>query len=195
MAAGVLAELLLNGWIQVEDTKKALVEVVRQGSTGDSVLDEALEKIRKAKRRAAPKTWVMRLRNLSRFHHRVAQGLCRRGVLREDEGRVLAIFKRKIYPQVDPRPERRLIEELRRAIFSDSTTLQPRTTILVALAQAADLLSIPFDKRELKRRKKRIQSIGKGELLGKATREAIAAVQAAVMVAVIIPAVTAASSR
>ena len=190
MGAGILAELLLDGWIRVEKSKKALVESVREGSTGDPVMDETLEKIRHAKRRAPLKTWVMRLRNLPKLQHKVARGLCRRGVLREDEGRVLALFKRRIYPQVDPRPERRLIEQLRRAIFFDTSTLNPRVSVLVAIAQAADLLSIPFEKSELKRRKKRIQSISKGDTLGKATQEAVAAAQAAIMVAVILPSVT-----
>lgn len=195
IGAGILAELLLEGWIRVEESKKALVESAREGFTGDPVLDEVLEKIRAAKRRAPLKIWVLRLKNLPRLQHKVAQGLCRHGILRMDEDRVLAFFRRKIYPQVDPRPEQRLIAQLRRAIFSDTTSLDPRTSILVALAQAADLLSIPFDKGELKRRKKRIQSISKGETLGKATQEAIAATQAALMVSVVIPAVTATSTH
>lgn len=195
MAAAILAELLLGGWIQVEKTKKALVQSARDGATGVPVLDEAMQKIRNAKRRAPLKIWVMRLSNLPRLQHKVARGLCRRGVLREDEGRVLALFKRKIYPQLDPRPERRLIEQLRRAIFTDTSTLNPRVSVLVALAQAADLLSIPFEKSELKRRQKRIQSIAQGEMLGKATQEALAAAQAAIMVTAIIPAVTATAAR
>jgi hypothetical protein len=192
MGGAILAELLMDGWIEVADTKKQHVSVVRDGLVGEPVLDRALDKIRAAKRKASLKNWVVRVGNLSKLRNEVAVGLCRRRILREEEGRVLAIFRRKLYPEVDPRPERRLIEQLRRAIFSDSSKVEPRTGVLIALAQGADLLSIPFAKRDLKRRKKRIESIANGELLGKATKEAVQAAEAAVMVAVILPATMAA---
>ena len=61
---------------------------------------------------------------------------------------------------------------------------------MLSLANSAGLLSIPFDKRELKKRKKRIEQVVNGEMMGKATKEAVEAAQAAVMVACIIPAIT-----
>ncbi|MGD9265404.1 MAG: hypothetical protein PVJ71_06480, partial [Lysobacterales bacterium] len=72
----------------------------------------------------------------------------------------------------------------------DQRQLDPRTVVLVALASGADLLRQAFDRKELKSRKKRIEQITNGDVTGKATKEVIAACQAAVMVAVIIPAVT-----
>jgi hypothetical protein len=67
-------------------------------------------------------------------------------------------------------------------------------TISQVLASTSLVLAPPgpsdvFDKRQLKGRKARIQQVVNGELTGKATREAIEAMQAAVMVACIIPAI------
>ena len=81
-----------------------------------------------------------------------------------------------------------MVDRLRRAIFSDSREIEPRTVILISLAKSADLLSIPFDKSDLKRRKERIKKIAEGEILGKAAKEVVDAAQAAIAMAAIMPA-------
>jgi len=119
----------------------------------------------------------------------VAQQLCRRGILRAAEDKVLLIFTRKIYPEVNPEPERKLIERLRQAIFTESRDVDPRTVVLVSLANNTGLLKAVFDNKKLKGRKARIEEIINGEITGKAAKEAIEAMQAAVMVACIMPAI------
>jgi hypothetical protein len=101
----------------------------------------------------------------------------------------LLLFTRKIYPELNPVPERRLIERLRQAIFTDGRDIDPRTVVLVSLADSTGLLKVVFDKKKLKGRKDRIKEISNGEITGKAAKEAIQAMQAAVMVACIMPAV------
>ena len=66
--------------------------------------------------------------------------------------------------------------------------------LLDSTPYSAGLLKNIFDKRELKKRKKRIQQIMNGEMIGKATREAIETMEAAVMISVIIPAVVASTT-
>ncbi len=190
MGGAILADLLLAERISIEKGKKKLVDLASRTPMGDSVIDECRKKISSAKRRANAQTWVQRFSSLKKLHHRVAQGLCKRGILRADEDKVLFFFSRQIYPELNPQPERKLIERLRKAIFEDSRNVDPRTVTLISLAKAADLLRIPFDKKDLKKRKKRIDQIVNGEMMGKAAREAVEAAQAAVMVACIIPAVT-----
>jgi len=157
------------------------------------VLDEALAKLRDARRRASLKTWVTRFRGMKNLRHRVARQLCRRGVLRADEDKVLFLFTRKIYPELDPRPERALVERLRRAIFTDAADVDARTAVLVALADKTGLLKNVFDRKELKARKARLKSIAAGEAVGEvgeAAKAAAEAMQAAILVAVITPAAT-----
>ncbi len=73
----------------------------------------------------------------------------------------------------------------------DGGSVEARTTILILLAKSSDALKTVFEKHRLKERKKRIEQIVNGDLMGKATKEAIEAMQAAVMVACIVPVVVA----
>jgi len=193
MGGAILAELLLAGRISVEQGKKKLVNLDDDTPLGEPVLDDCLKKIADAKRRGTTQTWVQRFASLKNLRHRVATGLCERDILRATEDKVLLIFRRTIYPEINPVPERKLIERMREAIFSDSEKVDPRTTILISLANNAGLLRIHFDVKELKKRKKRIEQLTSGELMGKATKQAIEAAQAAVMVACVMPAVMAAT--
>jgi hypothetical protein len=113
--------------------------------------------------------------------HRVAEQLCRRGVLRQEEGKVLLVFSRKTYPEADPKPERELIERLRRAIFTDTDDLDPRTVVLVSLANGTGMLKSVFDRKELKGRKARIEQIISGEAAGAAAKAAVETMLAVVL--------------
>ena len=181
----------LGRWLKDAFTEKNLVNPVSDKPVGDTLLDECLQRITTSKRRASLKTWVQRFANTSRLNHRIAEGLCRRGVLRADEGTVLLIFKRKVYPELDPKPEKELIERLRKAIFTDSHQIDPRTVVILSLVASADLLKIPFNKKDLRRRRRRIERITSGQLFGKATKEAIQAAQAAVAAAAVVPCIAA----
>ena len=189
MGGAILAELLIGKRVRMDAKKHKFIELESSRRLGDPVLDECLVKVRDAKRRATAVTWVSRFTAMSNLH-RVAQGLCRRKILRADEDTVLLLFKRKVYPEIDPGPERAIIETLRKAIFTDARDVDPRTVVLVSLAKSSNLLPIIFDKKELKGRKDRLENLINGDVTGKATKEAIEAAQAAAfMAAVIIPAV------
>lgn len=188
VAGGVLAELFLEDRIRLEERpgrKKALVEVARTTRTGDPLVDEVLERIRTAKRKATLESWVSRVANTAKLKHRVARQLVRKGVLREREDRVLLIFRRTIYPALDPRPEKQLVASLRDAILNDAPDVSPRTAILASLGWRSGLLSSVLDRRELKARKARLEALGRGDAVTGATRAAIEAVQAAMMAATI----------
>jgi hypothetical protein len=184
LAGAILAELLLAERLQIDDGKKKLVSVRSAKPLGDEVLDEVLGKIADSKPRKA-QDWVGRLCMLKRLRHRIAEGLCRRGVLKDSEDTVLLFFSRKVYPTIDPRPEHALRDRMHAAIFGERRDLDARTAIVVALAHATGMLGIHLDRRKLKERKARIESIANGELVSAATREAIEAAQQAVMAAVI----------
>lgn len=191
LGGALLSELLLHKRVSVDKTKRKLVNLISSELIGEPLLDECLAKLGRAKRRASLRTWVSRLGGLKKVKHRVAQGLCRRGILREDEDTVLLVFTRKIYPEVDPKPERELVERLRKAIFTDAEDVEPRTTVLVSLAHHADLLKNVFDKKAMKGRKARIRQIIDGEMTGKAAKEIMDAMHAAVLAACVVPAIAA----
>jgi len=195
IGGAVLAELLMKKRIDVEAVKKRrYARVLSPAPVGDPLIDECLAKLAGAKKRAQLQTWVSRFANMKNLKHRVAGQLAKRWILRVDEDKVLGIFTRKIYPEVDPKPEREMIERLREAVFGETQNIDPRTVVLLSLANSAQLLKLVFDRKLVKGRKARIERIVNGELTGKATQEAIQAMQAAVMVACIMPAVIAATT-
>lgn len=195
IGGAVLAELLLRERAVVDrDKKKKFLRLVDSTPLGEPVLDECMSKLAGAKRRAQLQTWVSRFAGVKRLKHRVAEQLCRRGILRAEEDKVLLLFNRKVYPEIDPKPEKEVMERLRTAIFTDTDDIDPRTVVLLSLAKSANVLKVNFDKKELKPRKERIERISNGEVTGKATKEAIEAMQAAVMVAVIVPTIVASTT-
>jgi hypothetical protein len=196
LGGAILSELLLAGCIVVGEDKKKRVELVKTKRLYDPILDECLGLVASAKRRRSAQEWVGRFARTRRLYHRVAEGLCRRGVLRNAEDTVLLFFTRKVYPTIDLGPERQLVRKLRRAIFSDTKTLNDRIGILIALAHATGLIRAHFDRRELKERKRRLDQITKGDLIGGATRQAVQAAQAAAVATIAAAAVvTSAASR
>jgi len=188
IAGAIVAELLFTNRIKVDESnRRKVVDLIDSTPFGEPILDECLEKVKNAKRRASLQTLVTRFASVKNLKHRLAQRLCQRGILRADEDTVLLLFKRKIYPEVNPEPERELIKRLYEAIFTDSSDVDPKTVVLISLVQNSNLLHIVFNKKELKLRKARIKQLINGEITGKATKEAIEAMQAAVFVACIMP--------
>jgi len=195
MGGAFLAELLLSNRITVETQRKKKFAVVTDATPfGEPLLDECLDKLKNAKRRQQLQTWVRRFSGLKNLKDRAARQLVQRGILRADEDKVLLIFTRKIYPEVNPIPEKNLIKRLHTAVLTEREDIDPRTVVLLSLANSAGLLKLVFDKKELKRRKKRIEQVVNGEMTGQATKEAIEAMQAAIFVACIIPAVVASTT-
>jgi len=188
LGGALLADLLLLEKVEIEQVKKrSFLKLLDATKTGDPLLDECILKLEAAKRRADLGTWVQRFEVLKHLKHRAAEQLVSRGILKAEEDTVLLIFKRKIYPELDGRAEKEILARLRKAIFTRSSDLDPRTVVLVSLADKTGLLRANFDKKKLKEQKKRIEQIAKGELIGAATQKAIDAAMSAVVAASMVP--------
>ncbi len=191
LGGALLSELLLQERVHADSAEKHM-KARELKSSGVELLDEAWRMIADAKHMADAKNWVSRFAQIKRLRHRVAEGLCDKGILREEEGKVLWVFTRKLYPEVNHAPEDEIVERLHRAIFSNDRDLDPRTAVLIALAYHAELLQNVFPRKELKERKQRIAEIVKGDAVGQAAQEAMEAMQTAILVACIMPGMMAA---
>jgi len=188
LGGALLADLLLLEKVEVEPVKRrSFLKLLDATKTGDPLLDECIMKLETAKRRADLATWVQRFSVLKQLKHRAAEQLVARGILKAEEDTVLLIFKRKLYPELDGRVEKEILARLRKAIFTRSSDLDPRTVVLVSLADKTGLLRAHFDKKKLKDQKKRIEQIVKGELIGATAHQAIETAMAAVVAASLIP--------
>lgn len=194
VAGAILAELMLDQWIRIQDDKKKHVELLIHKPFGDPIIDQCLQLMREADKPIGLKTWLERFSRIKELRHQVAKQLCKRGILRADEESVLWVFKRRVYPELNPEPEYEIIERLRLAIFREDTNVDVRTAVLVSLAKSADILHIPFSRKALKPHKERIKRIARGEVVGQTTQEVITAMQMAMMVAATMPAMIAATT-
>lgn len=192
IGGAILAELAMTGTITISPDQKMLV----LPSTGpaavatldDPILEEALAKITAAKKPRKASTWVQKFSGMKDLKNRTARQLVAKGVLNEEQGKVLGIFKRTIFPEANPGPEQELRRRLEEAIFTDINEVDATTTVIIALGNATGLLKKIFPKKRLKARTTRITALANGNLAGNATKEAVKAVQAAVMVVTMIPA-------
>jgi len=194
MGGALLADLLLSERFVLEEKPRKkplkpgkkpayLVAVDNPKPLADPVLDECLHRVVTSKKPRSPQEWVTRFGQLKDLRRRVAVGLCRKGILREREDRILVLFRRTAYPTLDGAPERRVVDRLQDAVAGDSLDLDARTAVMVALANGTGILKHVLGKDLVKQRKDRIKEIGEGDIVGEATKAAVEAAQAAIIAA------------
>lgn len=195
IAGAMISELLLLERIAAAPDKKQTVSVLDTASTGDELLDELLEKIVADEKPRPLSWWVSKAVGMKDLGHRIAAQLCEQGILERDEKKVLWLFTRRVYPELDGSVEDAIRDRMARVMFHGEVEPDARTAVLIALASHATLLTPNFAPEELRQHKDRISQIADGDILAAgATQATIQAVQAAVMAAAIIPAMVAATS-
>jgi len=194
LGGALLAELLLDERLILEEKPRKkplkpgkkpsyLVAIDDSKPLADPILDECLHRVTTSKKQRSPQDWVTRFAQLKDLRRRIAVSLCRKGILREREDRILVLFRRTAYPTLDGAPERRIVDRLQDAVAGDSMELDARTAVLVALANGTGLLKPVLGKDLVKQRKDRIKEIGEGDIVGEATKAAVQAAQAAAVAA------------
>lgn len=180
LAGALLVELIEAGLLRIEG--KSLV-AAPAGSARDEILDGILSEVRSAKRTRDIKHWVGKIgRSGGKIRVKIAHRLVSKGVLHEEERRLLLIFPTTRYPQVDPMPEYRVRERVRAALRG-MTPPDERTAALISLVHACDLIGRLFDKEERREAKKKAKEISASQPVGSAVARTVEAVKAAVIIA------------
>ncbi len=114
---------------------------------------------------------------------RLARGLVQRGILSEEHSKTLGILPTIRFPTVNPEPERDLRERLRDVLLADREPTEEEA-LLVGLLEPLGLIDsiVPKDQRNDAR--KHAKAVAEQGLTGTAVRDAIRAVQAAVIAAI-----------
>lgn len=181
IGGALFTELLLAGRLRLVERggwrRGQLVEVADASPTGDPAMDAALARLAQ-KRRANPASTVTRIGAISGLRNLVAGDLAMRGVLQESKRQVLALFQRRVYPTLDPQPERELVERIRK-VLEGGAEPDARTAALVGLAEATDSLSAIYGWGERRKLRRRIKAVREADVGSKAARDAIQALTAA----------------
>ncbi|MFI6509895.1 GPP34 family phosphoprotein [Streptosporangium sp. NPDC050855] len=179
LGGALLGELTVAGRIDLADKK---VTVRDTTPLGDEELDGPLARMAAETKARKPEWWVQKLQT-DKLRRRLLSRLAERGVLDEERHKVLGIFPSTRYPERDPRVELEIRERVQ-GVLSGAVP-DERVTVLIAILHAAKIDRKAFPDAS----KERIKEIVEGGWAGKAVSDTIAAVNAAVMTAVIAGAV------
>ncbi|EOM77819.1 GPP34 family phosphoprotein [Rhodococcus rhodnii] len=186
LAGAVLLELALSDVVTPaedgEDVKKGRL-VVRRDPPDDDVLADAVTTIRE-RTPMKPRPAIERL--AKNLQPTILERLVDAGWVREERSRVLGVFPRTRWPEVDGTHERELRTELRAALI-DGLDPRERTAALVALLSAVGAAPKVFPDADKKALERRAKEIAQGNWAGEAVRKAVEAIDAAVLVAVVVP--------
>lgn len=192
VTGAMVSELLLQAKIARAEGKEGLVSVIDASSTGDELLDELLQQIQTSKKLRGLSHWVSQAARVKDLPHRVAHQLSEKGVVTEGKKKFLWVFTQRIYPELDGTFEDAVRNRMASVMFDESAVPDGRTAVLIALARHATLLKTNFAAVELEQHKDRINALANGNVLASgATMETIKAVQAAIIVATVVPAIVA----
>jgi golgi phosphoprotein 3 len=182
VSGAVLAELISAGRLGMDD--RGRVSVIDASPTGDDLFDDVLAQIVERKKPRTLKDWVLSLgQGKLKVVQRLESRLVGRGILREEEGRILWVFPTHRFPEMDSTPEM-VVRERLRAVVLGGETPDARTSMLLALVKATRLVNEVFGKEQRDTAKARIEELTHGEASGAAVSGAVKAVEAATMAAV-----------
>ncbi|WP_182897850.1 GPP34 family phosphoprotein [Microbispora sp. H10830] len=173
LAGALLADLAVRRRVDLDGAK---VVPVDPAPVGDEELDAALTRIAEERGPRKADWWVGKLR-AGRLRKRLLTRLAARGVLSEQEGKILGIFPTTRYPELDPSHEQGVRERVQNVLAGAEP--DERTAVLIAVMHAAKLDRKAFPDAQ----KGRVKEIAEGQWTAEAVRKTIASIHAAVAAA------------
>ena len=180
LAGGVLMDLALENRI---DTDLEHLILVDDTPTGDSLLDPTLADIAAGEKHDA-RYWVEQTAERAEA---IQQGALTRlidvGILEQQEGRFLWVFRSRRYPMIDGKAEREVKLRIMEVLFSDQIP-DPRDVVIICLADACGIFKELLSRRELEQASTRIEQVRKLDLIGQAMSQAIRDIEVSVAASV-----------
>lgn len=192
LVGAVIADLVLAERISLSDDKDPRVHVTSGEPTGVAYLDAALARLGEKDGKKLSSFITDGKLNPEKG---VARFLADSGIVRVEESRMLGMVPER-YPVLDPTPERSVRERLRSVLLGSTPTAQEATilSLLQGLEVARNVLKAESESLSRGDLKKRIKAASADIPEGGAVARAVQAMNAAIMTAAIMPAITTSTS-
>lgn len=170
LAAALLMELALCDRI---DTDQTSMKLISGTPTGNPLLDDALRDLHQNVEPRPTSFWLGQLAKQEKcIGERVLASLIRKGILKQENKRILWVFEVRRYPLIDDRKIKEVRTRLRELILGDDIP-GPRDVVLISLGNTCRLLDRLFTSEELERVQARIAALARLDLIGRATANVI----------------------
>ena len=187
IAGAGLAELALRGIVRERGNPPSLLLLSQDLPTGDPYLDGCVEVINLKGLETPLKMLVQSIARQRGLQTRLLDRLVERGILEKRARKWFGIIPQTFYPEARSEPEKLLKRHLS-SVMAGSEEVSARDAVIIALARQSGLLKANFDAPLLNAHCARIDEIAAGKMLvAGASAETISAMQAAILMTVIIP--------
>lgn len=140
------------------------------------------------------KAWIGRLSSeLKPLAGTVAGPLVERGILTEKRVKTLGLFPSTRFPEADPGPERALRSRLQNVLLGGRAA-EEQDALLLGLLEPLGLVDQLVERKQRREARKRAKEIAENGIAGSAVSDTVREIQAAVLVAVIVPTITCAAA-
>ena len=169
MSGAALMDLALHNRI---DTDLEKLTVVDRTPLGDDILDPALAGLGKKSATLSIVDALMDVAaNAEDYRSRALTRLVARGILKEESGRHLWVFRTRRYPVIDDSEQQEVRARLRQLLLSAEIP-DPRDVVLVCLIDACALVKFVRSADELEAVAPRVEQLRKLDLIGQAVTRA-----------------------
>ncbi len=170
LAAALLMELSLCDRV---DTDMTALKVTSTEPTGEPLLDSTLFELQQKADPQPTSFWLNRLTTRKKhIEDKVLAQLISKGVLKQEEKRILWVFETHRYPLMDDREVKEVRTRLRELILGDEIP-DSREVVLVSLGNACRLLDDLFTAKEKDQVRSRMASLARLDLIGDVLADSI----------------------
>jgi golgi phosphoprotein 3 len=145
---------------------------------GDDILDDVLRRLGKpAGDLKITQAIYDTIPYVEDYKSRALARLLAHGILREENGRHLWVFRTRRYPVIDNAEQHEVRTRLRQILLTDEIP-DPRDIVLICLIDACHLLSFVLSPEEIETAQSRVELLRKMDLIGQAVVKSASEVQA-----------------
>jgi len=164
------------------DTDLERLTVVERTPLGDNILDDLLARVAKLEAASGGQVDITEALYEAATYAEVYRPLAlnrliARGILKEENGRHLWVFRSRRYPVIDDTEQQEVKTRLRQLLLSDDIP-DPRDIVLICLIDACVLMRFVLSADEIDATRPRVEQLRKMDLIGQAVTKSAAETEA-----------------